>query len=234
MRHYLIKTKVFLIDGMFNLNFYASMKIIDHVLQETNFYYIERFNRLDEILNLTIDLDDRLVLIELIVKLIIRSPSDMKETPEYLMLPYIIHLKEACSEDTENMKILETIEYYIIKINDYSDINIIIDMLGDSLNVNEKMTVSFLEELLVHNFHIFCSLIEYYQFTFEQILNDMNSNYNYREFIIILLCFLFENQVIINSAFYMEDYVIELLADVEEPFEQILELIMIVGFKYIE
>lgn len=51
---------------------------------------------------------------------------------------------------------------------------------------------------------------------------------------IILLCVLFENQVIINSAFYMEDYVIKLLADVEEPFEQILELIMIVGFKSIE
>lgn len=115
------------------------------------------------------------------------------------------------SDDEENLKLIDNVEYIIIKMNNYTNLNMMIDLIGASF-LEDEVSLDILVETLANNFNSFTILIDNYGYGFETLIECMQLNYSKQQFIVMLLCILFVNGISIDSKYFLDETINHYLA----------------------
>lgn len=86
-------------------------------------------------------------------------------------------LRITFSDDEENLKLIDNVEYIIIKMSNYTNLNMMIDLNGASF-LDDEVSLDILVETLTNNFNSFTLLIDNYGFGFETLIECMQLNYS--------------------------------------------------------
>lgn len=211
----------------FNQSIYVTLKTINKILRNIDHFSIELVQELDKRILTTIDLDDQILFIHTLGKLLVKCSSFSCDDFPYLQYSNLM-FRITFRDDEENLKHIYSIEYMIIKMNNYTNLDVMVNLIGTSFLENQ-VPFDILIETLTNNFNLFTQLIDNYGFGFETLVECLQLNYNNLQFVVILLCILFENGISIDSKYYLDETIDHYLFGMEEPFEYLFELIVIKG-----
>lgn len=127
----------------------------------TDHFSIEWVHEFDKRILTTIDLGDQIFFIHTLVQLLVSCSSFSCDDFPYLQYSNLIFLRITFRDDEVNLKLIDNIEYIIIKVSNYTNLDMMIDLIGTTLLENQ-VSLDIIVETLTSNFNSFTLLIENY------------------------------------------------------------------------